>query len=88
VRPAEPALHLSGSTHFDVPLVTHDDGRPASTSTPWGFAPNPTLAGRQPEPEPEQRMLLEQLRLTLPSQSPPKIMAAQVRVVAPALALQ
>jgi transposase len=53
----------------------------------------PTTDGREltlsryTQPEPEQRMLLEQLRLTLPGQPPPRITAAQVRSVAPALAL-
>jgi transposase len=53
----------------------------------------PTTDGREltlsryTQPEPEQRMLLEQLRLTLPSQPPPKITAAQVRTTQPTLAL-
>jgi transposase len=53
----------------------------------------PTTDGREltlsryTQPEPEQRMLLEQLRLTLPGQPPPKITAAQVRSAAPALVL-
>jgi hypothetical protein len=53
----------------------------------------PTTVGRElrlsryTQPERELRMLLEQLRLTLPSQPPPKISAAQVRTAQPALAL-
>jgi transposase len=53
----------------------------------------PTTDGREltlsryTQPEPEQRMLLEQLRLTLPGQPPPRITAAQVRSTAPALVL-
>ena len=53
----------------------------------------PTTDGREltlsryTQPEPEQRMLLEQLRLTLPGQPPPKITAAQVRTAPPAMAL-
>jgi len=45
----------------------------------------PTTDGRElvfsryTQPEPEHRMLLEQLRLTLPKQPPPKITAKQVR---------
>jgi Transposase DDE domain len=42
---------------------------------------------RYTQPEPEQRILLEQLRLTLPSPPPPKITAAQVRSPLPALVL-
>jgi len=44
----------------------------------------PTSDGREltlsryTQPEPELRMLLEQMRLELPSQPPPKISAAQV----------
>ena len=40
-------LLLSVSSQFDVLLITLGDGRLASPCTPWGFAPNPTLAGRQ-----------------------------------------
>jgi hypothetical protein len=53
----------------------------------------PTTVGRElrlsryTQPERELRMLLEQLRLTLPSQPPPKISAGQVRTAQPALAL-
>lgn len=53
----------------------------------------PTTDGREltlsryTQPEPEQRMLLEQLRLTPPSQPPPKITAAQVRTTEQTLAL-
>lgn len=53
----------------------------------------PTTDGREltlsryTQPEPEQRMLLEQLRLTLPGQPPPRITAAQLRPTAPALTL-
>jgi len=45
----------------------------------------PTTDGREltlsryTQPEPEHRMLLDQLRLTLPNQPPPKITAAQAR---------
>ena len=45
----------------------------------------PTTDGREltlsryTQPEPEHRMLLDQLRLSLPSQSPPRITAAQAR---------
>jgi transposase len=45
----------------------------------------PTTDGREltlsryTQPEPEHRMLLDQLRLSLPGQSPPKITAAQAR---------
>jgi len=53
----------------------------------------PTTDGREltlsryTQPEPEQRMLLEQLRLTLPSQPPPRITATQLRSTEPALTL-
>jgi hypothetical protein len=53
----------------------------------------PTTDGRQltlpryTQPEPEHRMLLEQLRLTLPGQPPPRITARQVRQTAVATAL-
>lgn len=49
----------------------------------------PTTDGRElvlsryTQPEPEHRMLLEQLRLTLPQQPPPKITAKQVRETTP-----
>ena len=49
----------------------------------------PTTDGRElvlsryTQPEAEHRMLLEQLRLTLPKQSPPKITAKQVRETTP-----
>jgi len=45
----------------------------------------PTTDGRElvfsryTQPEPEHRMLLEQLRLTLPKQPPPRITTKQVR---------
>ncbi|MDH5332100.1 MAG: IS1634 family transposase [Aquincola sp.] len=39
---------------------------------------------RYTQPEPEHRMLLQQLQLRLPAQPPPKITPAQVRHVAPA----
>jgi hypothetical protein len=45
----------------------------------------PTTDGREltlsryTQPEPEHRMLLDQLRLSLPSQPPPKISAAQAK---------
>lgn len=42
---------------------------------------------RYTQPEPEQRMLLEQLRLQLPSQPPPKISARQVNTAHAAAAL-
>jgi hypothetical protein len=41
------AACVSVSSQFDVPLFTLDDGQLASQRKPWGFAPNPTLAGRQ-----------------------------------------
>jgi transposase len=53
----------------------------------------PTTDGREltlsryTQPEPEHRMLLNQLRLSLPSQPPPKITAAQARQSTPALAM-
>lgn len=53
----------------------------------------PTNAGHEPtlsrctQPEPEQRMLLQRLRLTLPAQPPPKTSATQVRAVTPGIAL-
>ena len=42
------------------------------------------LLSRYTQPEPEHRMLLQQLRLSLPEQPPPKITAIQVRRHAPA----
>ena len=42
---------------------------------------------RYTQPEAEHRMLLDQLRLNLPSQPPPKITAAQAVQTAPELAL-
>ena len=51
----------------------------------------PTTDGREltlpryTQPEPEQRMLLEQLRLQLPAQPPPRITARQVVAKAPAV---
>jgi hypothetical protein len=53
----------------------------------------PTTDGREltlsryTQPEPDHRMLLEQLRLDLPRQPPPRITAAQAATKAPALAL-
>jgi transposase len=53
----------------------------------------PTTDGREltlsryTQPEAEHRMLLDQLRLSLPSQPPPKITAAQARQTTAALAL-
>jgi hypothetical protein len=53
----------------------------------------PTTDGREltlsryTQPEPEHRVLLDQLRLTLPSQPPPKITAAQAAQAAPEIAL-
>jgi transposase len=53
----------------------------------------PTTDGREltlsryTQPEPEHRVLLDQLRLSLPSQPPPKITATQVKQVIPELAL-
>jgi transposase len=53
----------------------------------------PTTDGREltlsryTQPEPEQRMLLQQLRLTLPGQPPPRITATQLRSTEPALTL-
>jgi len=53
----------------------------------------PTTDGREltlsryTQPEPEHRMLLDRLRLSLPSQPPPKITAAQARQSTPALAM-
>ena len=47
------------------------------------------LLSRYTQPEAEHRMLLQQLRLSLPEQPPPKIAATQVRQQAPqALAMQ
>ena len=52
-----------------------------------------TTAGRElilphyTQPEAEHRMLLKQLRLTLPEQPPPSITAKEARTVAPATAL-
>jgi transposase len=53
----------------------------------------PTTDGREltlsryTQPEPEHRMLLDQLRLNLPSQPPPKITAAQARQTSADLAM-
>jgi transposase len=53
----------------------------------------PTTDGREltlsryTQPEPEHRILLDQLRLHLPSQPPPKITAAQAKQAIPELAL-
>ena len=53
----------------------------------------PTTDGREltlsryTQPEPEHRMLLDRLRLSLPSQPPPKITAAQARQSTPAFAM-
>jgi len=53
----------------------------------------PTTDGREltlsryTQPEPEHRMLLDRLRLSLPSQPPPKITVAQARQSTPALAM-
>mgnify|MGYP001611381450 CR=1 FL=1 len=53
----------------------------------------PTTDGREltlsryTQPEPQHRMLLDQLRLSLPSQPPPKITAAQARQSTSALAM-
>ena len=44
------------------------------------------LLSRYTQPQAEHRMLLQQLRLSLPEQPPPKIAAAQVRQQAPAAA--
>jgi hypothetical protein len=44
------------------------------------------LLSRYTQPQAEHRMLLQQLRLSLPEQPPPKIAAAQVRPQAPAAA--
>ncbi len=44
------------------------------------------LLSRYTQPEAEHRMLLQQLRLSLPEQPPPKITATQVRQQAPATA--
>ena len=41
------------------------------------------LLTRYTEPEPELKLLLERLRLTLPGQPPPKITAAQVETTTP-----
>ena len=41
------------------------------------------LLTRYTEPEPELKLLLERLRLTLPGQPPPKITAAQVETATP-----
>jgi hypothetical protein len=38
---------------------------------------------RYTEPEPELKLLLERLRLTLPAQPPPKITTAQVETTTP-----
>jgi hypothetical protein len=42
---------------------------------------------RYTQPEPEHRMLLDQLRLNLPGQPPPKITAKQVKQAIAELAL-
>jgi hypothetical protein len=53
----------------------------------------PTTDGREltlsryTQPEAEHSMLLDQLRLSLPSQSPPKITAAQARATMTVLPL-
>ncbi|MFN8962208.1 MAG: hypothetical protein ACK5YV_11720, partial [Betaproteobacteria bacterium] len=53
----------------------------------------PTTDGREltlsryTQPEPELRMLLTQLRLTLPGQPPPRITAGQVRTMTRTLAV-
>ena len=53
----------------------------------------PTTDGREltlsryTQPEPEHRTLLDQLRLSLPSQPPPKITAAQAKQALPEPAL-
>jgi transposase len=57
----------------DVLLPT-DDGRELTLS-------------RYTQPEPEHRMLLDQLRLTLPTQPPPRITAVQVKPRQAAIAL-
>ena len=44
------------------------------------------LLSRYTQPEAEHRMLLQQLRLSLPEQPPPKIAAAQVRHQTPTAA--
>jgi transposase len=44
------------------------------------------ILSRYTQPEPEHRMLLQQLQLRLPEQPPPKITAAQVRHLDPAAA--
>jgi Transposase DDE domain len=45
------------------------------------------LLSRYTQPEAEQRMLLQQLRLSLPEQPPPKISATQIRQQVPAAAV-
>jgi transposase len=45
------------------------------------------LLSRYTQPEAEHRMLLQQLRLSLPQQPPPKIAATQIRQQAPAAAV-
>jgi hypothetical protein len=45
------------------------------------------LLSRYTQPEAEHRMLLQQLRLSLPQQPPPKIAATQIRQKAPAAAV-
>ena len=53
----------------------------------------PTTDGRElvlaryTQPEVEHRMLLEQLKLTLPAQPPPKITAKEIRTATAATAL-
>jgi transposase len=56
---------LAGMQMIDVHLPT-TDGREV-------------ILTRYTQPEPEQRLLLERLKLTLPEQPPPKITARQVR---------
>lgn len=43
----QPELLVSVSSQFDVLMITLVDGRLAAPCTPWGLAPNPTLAGRR-----------------------------------------
>jgi transposase len=65
LTPREALMKFATMQMVDVCLPT-DDGREL-------------ILSRYTQPEPEQRMLLEQLALTLPEQPPPKISAAQVR---------
>jgi hypothetical protein len=55
-----------------------EDNRDMSAVVPTTDGRELTLS-RYTQPEPEHRMLLDQLRLALPNQPPPKITATQAR---------